>query len=51
MVDLGYDSYNSILNLGSISIVFVLYFVRLFILISIIIITRINKGKKGAQLK
>jgi len=51
MVDLGYDSYNSILNLGSISIVFVLYFVRLFILISIIIVTRIKKCKKGVQLK
>jgi len=51
MVDLGYDSYNAILNLGSISIVFVFYFVRLFILISIIIITKFKECKKGLQLK
>jgi len=47
MVDLGYDSYNAIHNLGSISIVFTLYFIRVFILLWFMAITKCKEWKKG----
>ena len=42
IVDLGYTSSNSILNLGTLSIVFIFYFVRIILLLLLIIYTKIT---------
>jgi len=40
MVDLGYETYNSILNLGSLSLIFALYFFKIIYLVVILFLTR-----------
>ena len=45
MVDLGYESYNYILNLGSLSIIFWLYAIKLIYVAALYLFNRFTKGK------
>ena len=46
MVDTGYESYNSILNLGSLSVFFFFYFVRVLFCLLLWLFVKIKKTKK-----
>ena len=51
MVDLGYENYNFILNMGSLSILYVAYFLKCFYIELLVIVNKYNNNLYKEHLK